>query len=81
MVSALREEVKGTKLRICTVRPAAVDTPWWAEASRGGRDEAEIPLPRSVMIAPEAVGTEICNVLLQHESLNIRSVNLEPGLY
>merc|ERR1711920_251912 len=36
LVRSVREEVKGTGVKVGTINPGAVATPWWEEQHRGG---------------------------------------------
>ena len=59
------------------VCPAAVATPWWDDASRGGR-AADAPMADvSKFLTPEAVASACLGMLEQDPSANVESVMLD----
>jgi len=78
MVDAIRLELKGTGVKIGSIRPGAIATPWWTDSSRGGRPK-EAPAPaEETMLTPEAVADAIVMMSLQAPSSDLRVLELEP---
>lgn len=78
MVDAVRLELKGTGVKIGSVRPGAIATPWWTDPTRGGRPK-EAPTPDAErMLTPEAVADAIVMMALQAPSSDLRTLELEP---
>ena len=69
-VAALREELRGTAVRVTEIYPGATDSPLW-ETVPGTWD-------RSAMIAPEAVAQALVFALDADPSASVEEVHLQP---
>lgn len=69
-VAALREELRGTSVRLTEIYPGATDSPLW-EGVPGDWD-------RSSMIAPEAVARALVWALDADPTANVEEIHLQP---
>ncbi len=69
-VASLREELRGTAVRVTEIYPGATDSPLWEEVP-GEWD-------RSSMIAPEAVARALVWALDADPSANVDEIHLQP---
>ena len=82
LVGAARNELAGTGIKVATVNPAGIATPWWEDPARGGKREK--PADTSSMLPPEAVAEAIAGILFQHalsdvDHVLIDNVKLKKG--
>lgn len=52
IAGSLREECKGTGVKVATFCPGSVATPWWLETERGGKLEAASQDAMEKMLQP-----------------------------
>lgn len=78
MVGSVRQNLKGTKVKIGTVNPGAVATPWWIEKHRGGKTEVPSEDKLAKMLTPEDVASSIVHMVEQGESSNIDTLSIDP---
>ena len=78
MMTCLRGEMKAgrTGVKVGSIRPGAIATPWWTEAARGGRVVSDSALPK--MLAPAAVADACMAIVNQAPSSDIESILIEP---
>lgn len=80
MVGSVRAELKmiGSRVKVGTVNPGAIATPWWTDPSRGGKRD-KIP-DLATMLTPEAVAEAILMMARQPESSDMDHILLEPAV-
>ena len=78
MVGSVRENLKGTKVKIGTVNPGAVATPWWTEKHRGGKEEPASKEKLATMLSVDDVASATMSIVNQSPSCNIEMVSLDP---
>ncbi|MHA2357679.1 MAG: SDR family oxidoreductase [Candidatus Heimdallarchaeaceae archaeon] len=69
MVWCLRDELKGTNVKVATINPGSVDTPWF-----NGKD-----VDRSKMLSAEDIAKTVRFIIDQDETSNIDHILLLPG--
>jgi len=75
LVAASRVELAGSGVKVASVNPGGIASPWWTEPARGGaRDNA---VDTSTMLPPEAVAEAIAGIIFQHPLCDIDHVVLE----
>jgi len=78
LVGCVRKELAGHPgVKIGTVMPGGIATPWWTEASRGGKRDTVPDLGK--LLTPEAVAAAILSLVEQHESSDIDRLVLDPA--
>lgn len=77
LVAAARVELAGTGVKVATVNPAAIATPWWSDPSRGGRREGAPPVDTAGMLPPEVVAGAIADLLHQHPAADAHAVVID----
>ena len=65
IAGSLREECRGTGVKVATVCPGSVATPWWLERERGGKDEAPSEEQMLQMLSPSDVAKATMTVVEQ----------------
>lgn len=78
IAGSLREEARGTGVKIATLCPGSVATPWWMESERGGK---EIPATSDMldqMLTPHDCAVACMSIIEQAKSCDIESIVLEP---
>eukprot|EP00911_Craspedida_sp_UC1_P001279 UC1_evm2s961 len=74
LCGCVRQELKGSGVKLGTVNPGAVDTDWWNDASRGGQVRKKPEAILKVNDVAEAVAT----LVWQGASSNIETLTLDP---
>jgi hypothetical protein len=69
MVGCLRDELKGTMVKVATINPGSVDTPWF-----DGKD-----VDRNKMLSSSDVAKVVRMIIDQNETSNIDHILLLPG--
>lgn len=78
MLGCLRKElVEFPLVKVGSVMPGGIDTPWWTDAGRGGKRDV-VP-DTSKFLSPEAVAAAIWMLVEQHRSSNIDRIVLDPA--
>jgi NADP-dependent 3-hydroxy acid dehydrogenase YdfG len=75
LVAAARSELVGSGVKLATVCPAGIATPWWTESQRGGARER--PVDTAALLPPEVVADAIVGVICQHPLCDVERVVLE----
>lgn len=75
LVGAARNELSGTNIKIATVNPAGIDSPWWSDSSRGGKRDK--PVATSTMLPPEVVAEVIASVIHQHPLADMNEIIID----
>lgn len=78
MVGSVRESLKGTKVKIGTINPGAVATPWWTEPERGGKDTPATDEKLATMLTVDDVALATMGLVDQSATSNIEMVSLDP---
>ena len=55
--------------------PAGIDTPWWKDASRGGRKNADVDV--SAFLTAQDVAEGMMSIITQNSSSDIEEILLE----
>ena len=55
--------------------PAGIDTPWWKEAARGGRKDADVDV--SGFLSAQDVADGMMSIITQNSSSDIEEIVLE----
>eukprot|EP00929_Paragymnodinium_shiwhaense_P121389 TRINITY_DN93604_c0_g1_i1.p1 TRINITY_DN93604_c0_g1~~TRINITY_DN93604_c0_g1_i1.p1 ORF type:complete len:279 (+),score=66.44 TRINITY_DN93604_c0_g1_i1:53-838(+) len=84
MLLSLRAELKGSGVKVGSVNPGAVATPWWNDETRGGysdvkRNEVKETAMWNSMLSPDDVAAQIIALLEQPASANTECVMMEPS--
>eukprot|EP00285_Hemiselmis_virescens_P018050 CAMPEP_0173386620 /NCGR_PEP_ID=MMETSP1356-20130122/9208_1 /TAXON_ID=77927 ORGANISM="Hemiselmis virescens, Strain PCC157" /NCGR_SAMPLE_ID=MMETSP1356 /ASSEMBLY_ACC=CAM_ASM_000847 /LENGTH=283 /DNA_ID=CAMNT_0014342925 /DNA_START=127 /DNA_END=978 /DNA_ORIENTATION=+ len=79
IAGSLREECKGTGVKIASLAPGSVATPWWMETSRGGKPEAASTEQLAKFLQPQDVASAAMTIVDQASSSNIESLVLDPA--
>jgi 3-oxoacyl-[acyl-carrier protein] reductase len=77
IAGSLREECRGTGVKICTLCPGSVATPWWMEKERGGKDTPPTPEQLGAMLTPGDCAAACMSIIDQAKSCDIESIVLE----
>eukprot|EP00037_Helgoeca_nana_P038106 m.18997 g.18997 ORF g.18997 m.18997 type:complete len:239 (-) comp9805_c0_seq1:1942-2658(-) len=78
MVGSVREGLKGTKVKVGTINPGAVATPWWTETERGGKETPATEEKLETMLLPEDVAIATMSIVEQSATSNIEMISLDP---
>ena len=73
IAGSLREECKGSGVKVATFCPGSVATPWWSETERGGKPEAASQEALEKMLQPDDVAKALVS-----NSCTLHTPNLEP---
>jgi short-subunit dehydrogenase len=65
IAGSLREECRGTGVKIATLCPGSVATPWWLERERGGKALPATEEQLGKMLTPEDVASAAMTVVDQ----------------
>ena len=65
MAGSLREECRGTGVKIATLCPGSVATPWWLERERGGKDVPATEEQMAKMLTPDDVASAAMTIVDQ----------------
>jgi len=80
MVGSVRENLKGTQVKIGTINPGAVATPWWVEPERGGKPVPATEEKLATMLTAADVAESALHLIDQAKTSNIEMVALDPPL-
>ena len=61
----MREECRGTGVKIATLCPGSVATPWWLERERGGKDVPATEEQMAKMLTPDDVASAAMTIVDQ----------------
>jgi len=78
IIGSVREDVKGTKIKVGTVNPGAVATPWWTEKHRGGKAEPASEEKLKTMLTVDDVAVATMTLVNQAPTSNIEMISLDP---
>ena len=78
IAGSLREECRGTGVKIASLCPGSVATPWWLERDRGGKDIPATPEQLEKMLTVDDVAAACMSIITQSKSADTESIVLEP---
>jgi len=78
IAGSLREECKATGVKIASLAPGSVATPWWLETSRGGKPDPATPEQMAKFLQPEDVAAAAMAIVDQGTSCDIETLSLDP---
>jgi len=79
MVGAVRVELEQCKVKIATINPGGVATPWWTEYDRGGKQAAATEDKLKTLLTADDVADATMTVVDQAASCDIEALSLDPG--
>jgi len=80
IAGSVREECRGTGVKIATLCPGSVATPWWQQQERGGKEVPATEEQLEKMLTPEDVAIAAMSIIDQGPRSDIESVLLDPPL-
>jgi len=80
LVGSVRENLKGTMVKIGTVNPGSVATPWWVEPERGGKPAPATEERLAKMLTADDVAMSTMHLIDQSPTSNIEMVALDPPI-
>jgi len=75
LMQCVRHEVRPFGVKVGSVLPGGIATPWWDDAERGGRAAGT---DTSQFLTADAVATALVQLIEQPESSDIEEILLEP---
>lgn len=78
IAGSLREECRGTNVKISTLCPGSVATPWWLERERGGKEVPATQEQLARMLTPADCATACMTIIEQSVTSDIETLVLEP---
>lgn len=78
LCGSVRMDLKGTGVKLGTVNPGGVATPWWTEADRGGKPTPATQEKLDSLLSPEDVAQATMTLVDQSSTSNIEMISLDP---
>ena len=78
LCGSVRMDLKGTGVKLGTVNPGGVATPWWSEPDRGGKAAPATQEKLDSLLTPEDVAQATMSLIDQSSTSNIEMISLDP---